>query len=98
MYVIQRNDGAFYWKHQSISSFNGFETDFGKAALYKSEKQARILNAGFKSFALYGYKNASTDEIIKDADALQHSLRNPCEEYFFKKERTQQALKRLIHI
>ncbi len=33
----------------------------------KSEKQARILNAGFKSFALYGYKNASTDEIIKDA-------------------------------
>ncbi|MCR5032016.1 MAG: TetR/AcrR family transcriptional regulator [Lachnospiraceae bacterium] len=33
----------------------------------KSEKQARILNAGFKAFALYGYKNASTDEIIKDA-------------------------------
>ncbi|MCR4586771.1 MAG: TetR/AcrR family transcriptional regulator [Lachnospiraceae bacterium] len=33
----------------------------------KNEKQDRILNAGFKSFALYGYKNASTDEIIKDA-------------------------------
>ena len=41
MYVIQRSDGAFYWKHQSISSFNGFDADFNKAALYKSEKQAR---------------------------------------------------------
>lgn len=41
MYVIQRNDGAFYWKHPSISSFNGFDADFSKAALYKSEKQAQ---------------------------------------------------------
>jgi len=41
MYVIQRNDGAFYWKHQSISSFNGFDMDFSKAALYKTEKQAQ---------------------------------------------------------
>jgi len=44
MYVIQRNDGAFYWKHPSISSFNGFDIDFGKAALYKTEKQAKIIS------------------------------------------------------
>lgn len=43
MYVIQRNDGAFYWKHQSISSFNGFDADFSKAALYKTEKQAKMI-------------------------------------------------------
>jgi len=43
MYVIQRNDGAFYWKHPSISSFNGFDIDFGKAALYKTEKQAKMI-------------------------------------------------------
>ena len=43
MYVIQRNDGAFYWKHQSISSFNGFDIDFGKAALYKNEKHAKMI-------------------------------------------------------
>jgi hypothetical protein len=41
MYVIQRNDGAFYWKHPSISSFNGFDINFDRAALYKTEKQAK---------------------------------------------------------
>ena len=41
MYVIQRDNGAFYWKHPSISSFNGFDIDFDKAALYKTEKQAQ---------------------------------------------------------
>lgn len=41
MYVIQREDATFYWKHQSISSFNGFDPDFNKAALYKDEKQAQ---------------------------------------------------------
>lgn len=29
------------------------------------------------------------DEILKDADEMQHWLRNPVEEYFFSKERTQ---------
>ena len=43
MYVIQRNDGAFYWKDQNISSFNGFDIDFDKAALYKSEKHAKMI-------------------------------------------------------
>ena len=43
MYVIQRNDGAFYWRHQSISSCYGFDMDFGKAALYKTEKQALLI-------------------------------------------------------
>lgn len=43
MYVIQRDNGAFYWKHPSISSFNGFDIDFGKAALYKYEKHAKMI-------------------------------------------------------
>lgn len=33
------------------------------------------------------------DEILKDADEMQHWLRNPAEEYFFHKERTQKIAK-----
>lgn len=32
------------------------------------------------------------DEIIKDADEMQHYFRNPVEEYFFQKERTQRLM------
>ena len=35
------------------------------------------------------------DEIIKDADAAQHALRNPVEEYFFQKQRFQKVLEEL---
>ncbi len=35
------------------------------------------------------------DEILKDADEMQHYFRNPAEEYFFQKERTQELLKEL---
>lgn len=34
----------------------------------KNEKQERILNAAIKVFALNGYKKASTDVIVKEAD------------------------------
>ena len=33
------------------------------------------------------------DEILKDADDMQHWLRNPAEEYFFQKERAQKLAK-----
>ena len=36
------------------------------------------------------------DEIIKDADALHHSLRNPAEEYYYRKDRTRQILEELL--
>lgn len=32
---------------------------------------------------------AEFDEILKDADVMQHWLRNPMEEYFFRKDRVQ---------
>lgn len=35
------------------------------------------------------------DEILKDADEMQHYFRNPEEEYYFRKERTQRLLKEL---
>ena len=36
------------------------------------------------------------DEIIKDADAVQHSLRNPMEDFFYSKERIQQVIRELM--
>lgn len=36
------------------------------------------------------------DEIIKDADAAQHSLRNPMEDFFYSKERIQQVIRELV--
>ncbi len=36
------------------------------------------------------------DEIIKDADAVQHSLRNPMEDHFYSKERIQQVIRELM--
>lgn len=41
MYVIQRADGKFYWKHQSISSYYRYDS-FDKAHLFLSEKGAKL--------------------------------------------------------
>lgn len=36
------------------------------------------------------------DEILKDADEMQHYFRNPMEDYFYQKERTQKLFKELF--
>ena len=36
------------------------------------------------------------DEIIKDADAAHHALRNPKEDYFYNNSRVQQVLKEIL--
>lgn len=40
-----------------------------------------------------GQRDAAFDEILKDADEMQHWLRNPMEEFFFRKERTQRIVR-----
>lgn len=51
------------------------------------EKQTRILNAALKEFAQKGYKNASTNEIVKGAEIskglLFHYFKNKKELYLF---------------
>ena len=49
---------------------------------------------------IYNHSDKQTEgtpfeEIIKDADAAQHALRNPMEEYFFGKERMQRMMRRM---
>ena len=51
--------------------------------------------------AIYNHSNKKEvgnffDEILKDADEMQHYFRNPMEEYFFLKGRTQRLFKELL--
>lgn len=39
MFVLQREDGAFYWKG-NVSSLYGWDKDFNKAFLFKTVKGA----------------------------------------------------------
>lgn len=47
---------------------------FSKFLNLKPEKQERIINAAIKEFAQKGFKNASTDEIVKEADISKGAL------------------------
>lgn len=60
---------------------------FSKFLSLNPEKQERILNAALKEFAMKGYDNASTNEIVKQAGIskglLFHYFKNKKELYLF---------------
>ncbi len=60
---------------------------FSKFQSLKPEKKERILNAAIKEFAKKGYKNAVTDEIVKEANiskgALFHYFNNKKDLFLF---------------
>lgn len=60
----------------------GGNTIFTKFLKLESEKQKRILNAAMKEFAQKGYKNASTEVIVKEADISKGALF-----YYFKNKK-----------
>ena len=41
-YVIQNQEGKFYWKDSSTSSCNGFDSSFDKAFFFRNEKSGII--------------------------------------------------------
>lgn len=56
-----------------------------------SEKEIEMICQAISRHSDKGQIDTPFDEILKDADALQHWLRNPVEEYFYRKERTQKV-------
>jgi TetR/AcrR family transcriptional regulator len=60
---------------------------FSKFLNLNPEKQDRILNAALKEFAQKGYQNASTNEIVKEAEIskglLFHYFNNKKDMFFF---------------
>lgn len=43
MYVLQNEDGKFYWKSDRVSSVHGLYEDFNDAHLFKSKRGAEIV-------------------------------------------------------
>ena len=91
-YVDRSADGddhahacADYAKEMVLDCLAGF-TDAEKQTIYRG-----IYNHSDKRV-----KGDPFDELIKDADAAQHALRNPMEDYFYQLPRIQQVLKELI--
>lgn len=88
------NFKEFLWKKVDII--------FSKFLNLETEKQQRILNAAMKEFAQKGYKNASTDNIVKEADiskgALFYYFKNKKELYFYLNDYALDILKNEILI
>lgn len=61
-----------------------------------SEEEKTIIYNGIYNHSDKGIKGFYFDEIVKDADSIQHSLRNPKEDFWFELPRIQQVLVELI--
>lgn len=42
-YIIQNENGTFYWRDSKISSLNGFKDEFDESSLYKKKHQAEMV-------------------------------------------------------
>lgn len=60
-----------------------------------SEEEKAMMYQGIYNHSDKHKTDSAFDEIIKDADAAHHALRNPREDYFFQKERIQRVLREL---
>ncbi len=61
-----------------------------------TDEELDMIYNGIYNHSDKGVKGFWFDEIIKDADAAQHALRNPAEDHFYLKPRVQQVLNELI--
>lgn len=61
-----------------------------------SDEELDMIYFGIYNHSDKKVKGSWFDEIIKDADAAQHTLRNPLEDYFWQMPRIQQVLNELL--
>ena len=71
------------------------EQVLGKLKSFTDEELDLIYN-GIRNHSDKHVKGHWFDEIVKDADAAQHALRNPAEEYFYRMPRVQQVLDEIV--
>lgn len=62
-----------------------------------TDEEKEIIYQGIYRHSDKRVKDTPFDEIVKDADAAQHALRNPMEDYFFQMERIQAVLRELLN-
>ena len=61
-----------------------------------SKKEKEIIYNGIYNHSDKHIKGFYFDEIIKDADAIQHALRNPMENYFYEMPRIKQVIDEVV--
>ena len=61
-----------------------------------TEEEKQLVYDGIYNHSDKHIKGTPFEEIIKDADVLQHSLRNPCEDYHYFNSRMQDLLNEII--
>lgn len=81
------NDGA----HAHRCADYARENVLAKISDFTSEEVEMIYH-GIYNHSDKDEKGHWFDEIIKDADAMQHAFRNPVEEYFFQKPRVREIM------
>ncbi len=60
-----------------------------------SEEEKTMIWQAVRNHSDKHVRGSDFDELVKDADAAQHALRNPMEDYFFCKERIQRVIQEL---
>lgn len=60
-----------------------------------TEEEIEMVTMGVYNHSSKGVVDTPFDEVIKDADALQHYLRNPMEDFWFERARVQELVKEL---
>ena len=61
-----------------------------------TDREKEMIYQGIFHHSDKGVRGDWFDEIIKDADAAQHSLRNPAEDYFYHHPRVRPVLEELV--
>ena len=61
-----------------------------------SDEELKMMYSGIYNHSDKKIEGHWFDEIIKDADALHHTLRNPMEDFFYEKARIRQVLDELV--
>ena len=79
------HDGAEFARRQVLDKLD---------CLTEEEKQ--LVYDGIYNHSDKHIKGTPFEEIIKDADVLQHSLRNPCEDYYYFDNRMQGLINDLM--
>ena len=82
-------DDVQFKDYELISTF-----DFNN--MYDADEEKAMIYSGIWNHSDKHIQGHWFDEIIKDADVLHHSLRNPSEDYYFSKDRTRQILGELL--
>lgn len=90
---VDRNEDTIDHAHKCADYAR--EHVFSKLDCFTEEEKQMLYN-GIYNHSDKHVKGFYFDELIKDADAVQHALRNPMEDWFYQNERIQQVIRELV--